>query len=274
MTLPIIIALLLYPGLALTLVLTLVYAFLMAGQAGLANFRLRPALLFGSGDGILNGLSIVLAAAGLVLLPWPLHPLMPGPGSWIWSWALLEAAFVLPLVPALLTGWPPLVRAVIRELQIGVVGRALLWTALAVGLVLGNNWSLAVIPAHLLAILAAAFAFPAAIGWGPFAAETSITPGGSDHGLDRATMELAATARSIRTTALIGGSLVALLPLAVLPPWVGLALLLLAFVLAGVILKQFGSAFPRMPLPYALRMCWLRALPLGLAAVIYLAVMI
>lgn len=263
-------ALLLYPGLLLTLGLALLHTTLTSGR-----LRLRLSVAgaaWRSAEGLLNATSMVLAGLSLTLLPWPLHPIAPETGVWVWAWAVLEAAFLLPLLSGLLIGAPLVARAASREAQMGVAGRALLWLALGVGLLLYDNWSPVALPAHVLAALAAILAFPAAIGWGPFAAETSITPGGTEHGLDSATTTLAYAARVVRTTALLAASLVALLPWEVLPAWVGLPLLLAVFAAVSVVLRRLTGKLPRLPLPDALRLCWWRALPLGVAAVIYLAV--
>ncbi|MCG8348787.1 MAG: hypothetical protein MI924_13535 [Chloroflexales bacterium] len=268
------ITLLIYPGLLLALVLSVLYTMLtkgwMAQQPGV-SVAPRDSQVLRNLDGALNIASMVFAGLGLMLLPWPLHQLAPGPSLWLWSWALFEIAFVIVLLPGLLSGWPPLVRAAMRELQIGVVGRALLWTALTVGLFLRTDWSLTSLPAHVLAILAAICAFPAAVGWGPFAAETSLVLGAANQGLDSATTALVHRARDTRTAILLGGSLVALLPLALMSYWIALWLIGLAFVLAGTTLNRLNGVFPRMTLPSALQFCWWRALPLSAAAILYLA---
>jgi hypothetical protein len=268
------ITLLIYPGLLLALVLSVLYTMLTKGwpaqQPGVSAAR-RGAQAVRNLDGALNIASMIFAGLGLMLLPWPLPPLAPDPSLWLWSWALFEVAFIIVLLPSLLSGWPPLVRAAMRELQIGVVGRALLWASLTVGLFLRTDWGLASLPAHMLAILAAIFAFPAAVGWGPFAAETSLVLGAVNQGLDSATTALAHRARDARTAILLGGCLVALLPLVLLPEWLALWLIGLAFVLAGTTLNRLNGLFPRMTLPSALQFCWWRALPLSAAAILYLA---
>lgn len=263
-------ALLLYPGLVLALGLSVLYTVLITGRRPL--LPPSPVAWLRNADGVLNSAGIVLAGLGVALVPWPYHPLAPGDTAWFWAWGALEGAFLLPLLPALASGHPLLARAAIREAQIGVVGRALLWVALAAALLLRTEWSMEALPAHLLALLAALFAFPAAIGWGPFTSETSITPAGTDLGLDAPGRALAAFARAVRHAALLGVALVALLPLTLTQPWVGLVLIGAAFALVCVLLRQLAATWPRLPLPDALRLCWLRALPLSLAALVYLAV--
>jgi hypothetical protein len=265
-----VIALLLYPGLLLALGLSLLYTVVTVG---------RPAFHWGaigaagrSVEGSMYALSIILAGCGLALLPWPLHPLALDPGVWLWAWALFEGAFLLPLLPGLLVGTPTVVRAASREAQIGVAGRALLWLVLAIGLLFPFTGGLLTLPAYLLIIAAATFALPAAVGWGPFAAETTITPGGTAHGLDRQTAVLAATARSIRTAVLLAASLVALLPRTLVPPWVGLLLLAVVFILVSLLFRRLTGRLPRQTLPDALRLCWWRVLPPVLVAGVYLGI--
>jgi hypothetical protein len=127
--------------------------------------------------------------------------------------------------------------------------------------------------AHILALLVAVFALPVAVEWGPFAPETSITPEGAEQGLDEATLTLADAAAHVRAAALLATSLVALLPIGPLPPLAGLPLLLLAFAgISFLLASQIGN-YPRLTLPGALHKCLWRALPIGAAAVLYLALM-
>ncbi len=265
-----IIALLIYPGLLSALGLSLLYTVVTVGRPALHWRAIGAAGR--SVEGGMYALSIVLAGCGLALLPWPLHPLAPEAGVWLWAWALFEGAFLLPLLPGLLVGTPTVVRAAGREAQIGVAGRALLWLVLAIGLLFPFEGRLLTLPAYLLIIAAATFAFPAAVGWGPFAAETTITPGGTAHGLDRHTAILAATASTIRTAALLAASLVALLPRTLVPPWAELFLLAVVFVLVSLLFRRLTGLLPRQALPDALRICWWRVLPPALTAGVYLAI--
>jgi hypothetical protein len=274
------VALLLYPGLLTLLALGALYAASSAGRAALHDLRslLRPPL--GSSEGLLQIVSVLLAAGGLALLPWPWHPAAASltPVAWLWAWGLLEAAFLLPLLAAMRAGDPLVVRAALTSAQVGALGRALLWLALASSLMLHANWQpLALnnqspLLVHLLALGAAVLAFPAAVGWGPFAGADSITPGGITYGLDRRGAALARAAEHLRTAALLLAALVALLPWPLLPPPVSLGALLVSFASICLLLRQLAGRIPRLTLPAALAFCWWRALPLGVAAAGYLTV--
>lgn len=278
-------ALLIYPGLLLLLALALFATLLGQSEPGdiaawrtrllpFARAMLRPA--WWNLERLLAGTSIGLATLGLVLLPWPWNPAAPTPGLWFWAWLALEAAFLLPLLPALLASAPPIVRIAIRTAQLGLFGRALLWAGLAVGLLIHSDWQViganghSPLLAHLLAALAAVLAFPAAIGWGPFAAAGDIAPGDTEEGLDQTSATFARAAATIRRAALLAASLVAILPIAPAPPLFGLFQLLAGFGAATLLLKQFDQRMPRLSLPGALRICSWRVLPFGLAAMLYL----
>lgn len=265
------IALFVYPGLMLALGLGVFYTVLTTKQPRFSHIRIG--VVWRSAEGLLSTLSVLLASAGLVLLPWPFHPDPPAAEAWLWVWALFEGAFLLPLLPGMLAGAPPVVRAASREVQIGVMGRMALWLALAVGLLVWGDWRMVVLPVHVLAILAAVFAFPVAVGWGPFAPEMHITPGGAEHGFDSDTARLVRVARTVRVAALLAATLLVLVPAEpLLQPWAGLAVVSALFIITGVVLRRLAALLPRLPLPDALRVCWWRALPLAMAAVVYLAV--
>ena len=51
-----------------------------------------------------------------------------------------------------------------------------------------------------------------------------------------------------------------------------LAIVALLFAALALSLRQLAGVLPRLTLPAALRWCWLRALPLALVGLIYLAV--
>jgi hypothetical protein len=229
---------------------------------------------------VLSFVSIVLAGVGLVLLPWPLHPFGASPLLWLWSWGAFEAAFLLPLLPALRADNPLVARAALRAAQIGTLGRALLWLALATSLMLLGDWALwdaqtgSPLLVHALALLAASFAFPCATGWGSYAPEPSLTPAGTEQGLDPTTTNLVYAASDIRSGALLAASLLALLPVVLLPTGLGLLMVLLLFGATCILLQRLTERTPRMTLHAALRNCLWRALPLGAAAAIYLGVIV
>jgi hypothetical protein len=222
-------------------------------------------------EGLASIASMGCACLGLVVLPWPLHPAPSLVVLWFWAWAAFEGAFLLPLLPALLAGWPPLVRAASREAQIGIAGRMVLWLALAVGLLLPTGAG-----SLSLALIAAFFVLPAALTWGPFAAETSISPGGTTDGLNSAATALDTLARMVRCAALLAASLLALLPIALLPAtplfsMAGVVGVLLAFELVCRLLQRSAGRVVRHTLPAALDICWWRGLPAALAALLYLS---
>lgn len=279
MILQTLVAIIVYPGIVLVLALGLLHAELSQNglRAGLLFRSITNASAWKSGEGLMSGLSIILAGVGLACLPWPLFSAASAyPGHMLLAWGGLEGAFLVALLPGLLAGSPPVVRAAIREAQIGIAGRALLWIAVGVGLALHTEWSLygqgrlSPLLAHLLALLAAGFAFPAAIGWGPFAAEQSITPGGVHQGLDTSTVRLAQAAHICRVGALLAASLLAVLPVGAINPWLGMVLLIAAYIGCTMLFKRMEGTQPRYTLAEALQACWWRALPLAGAAVICL----
>ena len=60
------------------------------------------------------------------------------------------------------------------------------------------------------------------------------------------------------------------LPSALLRPWIALLLGAGVFVLVALLLNRLAGLLPRLTLPAALRWCWWRALPLGVAGLVYL----
>jgi hypothetical protein len=259
------IAALIYPGLLTALVAGALFGLLAERQRGLP-----PLGAARTREGFAALASALLAGLALAAMPWPLHPAGLG-AAWLWAWAGFELAFLLPLLPPLAAGAPAVARAAIREAQLGALARAMLWAALAAALPIHGDWRPATVPAHLLALGAALLALPAAIGWGPFGSEESITPGGTQAGLPAATRALDSWARDVRAGALIAAALVALLPTSVGPPWLGLAMICAGFVAASVALRQLTGRLPRLTLPTALRFCTVWALPLAALATVALA---
>ncbi len=279
-------SLLLFPGLALALVLGVLLGWLLERR-----WPGRGVLRLGSLRGLPGQvalLSIGLAGAGLALLPWPFHPAAgwAAIGSPALVWALFEAAALLPLLPGYLSPQPLAARAAVREAQIGVAGRCVFWLAAGAAL-WGQAWSLPRAPGFVLVALGGLLALPAAIGAGPFGAERSLAPAGAEEGLDEDTKALVRLARSVRGAALIAALGVALLPAtwgqslppalagratSQIQPAIGLAIVALLFAALALSLRQLAGVLPRLTLPAALRWCWLRALPLALVGLIYLAV--
>jgi hypothetical protein len=256
---------LLYPGLLTALLAGAVFG----GLVGVGGRPVAGGLR--SREGLAAVASVLFAAVGLAALPWPLHAAPPGT-AWLWAWAGFELAFLLPLVPPLAAGAPAVARAAIREAQLGVLARAVLWAALAAALALHADWRPATLPAHLLALAAAVLILPAAIGWGPFDAEVSVTPEGTQHGLPDATRSLDSWGRAVRSGSLIVAACVVLLPTASGPPWLGLAMAGAGLLSACLALRQLRGRLPRLTLPAALRVCTLWALPVAVLASVALVV--
>ncbi len=275
----VVLALLLYPGLALAIVLALIFGWLVTGRVALALPRAAPA--FASADGMAGLISILLAALALALLPWPFHPVAGWPwvGHPLALWVALEGAFLAPLLPGLRAPSPLGARATIREAQIGLAGRFVLWMALGTALWFGAGWAYAALPGRALAALAGVMALPAAVGVGPFAAERSLNAAGAEEGLDEATTGLLRFARMLRGATVLAVLVVVMLPPAqpwttqpLLQPWVALLLIAALFILVALLLRYIAAALPRVTLPAALRWCWWRALPFALAGLVYLIV--
>jgi hypothetical protein len=263
-------AILLYPGLALALILALVFRWLAEGRAPRPRLRL-PAL---GADTIAGLASILLTALALALLPWPLHPIASG--SWIGSplalWVVVEGAFLAPLLPGLLAPTALAARAAAREAQIGAAGRFVIWLALGALLWSDAGWTLAELPGRALAALAGLLALPAAAGVGPFGAERSLSAAGAEGGLDEAAADLLRFARTLRGAALLAALIVAALAPPGLRPPIALALGIALFLVCTLLLRRATLALPRLTLPGALRWCWWRALPLAVGGMIYLMI--
>jgi hypothetical protein len=261
-------ALLLYPGLALALALALVFGWLTEGRVSLGWLRAA----WGSFDGLMSLASILLAALALALLPWPLHPaagwlLVGGP---IGLWAAFESAFLLALLPGLLSPAPLGQRAASREAQLSAAGRCVVWLALGVALWGDAGWAARALPGRALLALAGLLALPAAVGVGPFGAERSLHPAGAETGLDEPTAALVRLARTTRGAALLAALIVVSLPAPPIQPWAALLLIAGLFVVIGLLLRRLSGGLPRLTLPAALRWCWWRALPLAVVGLVYL----
>lgn len=261
------IALLVYPGLLLALVLTAAFQGLTTGRLGLPLRAGQVLAGAATREGLLALASVLLAGTALALLPWPWSPIA-GSTGWLWAWLALELAFILTLVAGLLSGDPRAARAAMRELQIGVAARGLLWPALVAGLSLGaavGGWAVA---GRLLLGFLGVLALPPALGWGPFAAETSITPAGAEEGFGPAATALAHLARATRGAVLLAVLLLAALPIALAAPWLGPLMLAAGFVVATLLLQRVADRWPRLTLRDALHYCWLRLLPVSVAVLV------
>lgn len=263
-------ALILYPGLALTVGLALLLRLIAEGRPGALAL---PAAPWRSADSMMAVLSLALAALGLALIPWPLHPAAGSPlvGSPLLIWAAFEGAFLAPLLPALLAPSPLAVRAASREAQLGVAGRCVVWMAIGVALWAGASWEPAALPGRALAALGGLLAVPAAGGLGPFGAERSLSPAAAEEGLDGATAALVRFARGARAAALLAALIVASLPLHLIAPPIALTIALAVFILAALLAGR-ARGLPRFTLPGGLRWCLWRAMPLAVAGLVYVIV--
>lgn len=253
---PIIIAALLFPGL-LTAVALGVIVRVLRGRGAVLPQRLER-----NREALAALASCLLAGLGLALLPWPGHPVAAAT-AWIGAWLFFELAFVLPICPALFAGAPAVARAAVRDLQLGVAARGLLWAMLAAGLSDPLAWSPLTLPLRILILIAALAAFLPAIGWGPFSTERNSTPAGSAAGLPETTQTLLDTAQDVRSAALLAAVLVATLPVQVGAPWLGIVQVLAGLAVVVLLLRRFDGFFPRVTLRTALRFNWLVLAPLA-----------
>src|SRR6185295_16137905 len=194
-------AVLLYPGLALAIILGLVFRWLAEGRAPRLRLRLPPF----SAEWLAGLSSILLAALALALLPWPLHPAagQPWVGGPLALWIALESAFLAPLLTGLLAPSALAARAAAREAQIGTAGRFVIWLSVGMALWGGASWAMEALPGRALLALAGLLSLPAAIGAGIFGAERSLSAAGAEEGLDEATSDLLRFARGVRGAVLL-----------------------------------------------------------------------
>lgn len=262
---PFVIAVLIYPGLLTAVLAGALFGLIVRGRP------LLPVLgAAHSREGLAALASVGSAGLGLAALPWPLHPAGPS-AAWLWAWAGFELAFLLPLLPALAAGRPAVVRAAIREAQLGLLARALLWAGLAPALLAHGDWRIATGPLHLLALAVTLAALPAAIGWGPFGPVEGVSPGGVQAGLPDVQARLDSWARDVRSGALIAAALAATLPVASGPAWLGALVLASGLAACLLALRRADGRFPRPTLPAALRGLTLWVLPLAALASLALA---
>jgi hypothetical protein len=257
------VAFLVYPGGLLAIGLCMSYRLLSNRLLPFQDIlRFSPGLI-----GSLVWASLVLVAGGLACLPWPWHP-WPIPFGWLGAWVLLEFAAWLPFLPALLAGAPHLVRAAVREAQISMLGRTILWGAVATGLAIADavsGWSGI---GHGLILLSTLLSLPAAINWGPFGPEPSLGPQGITTGLaTRLAWELT-FARDTVAAALIAAGWLGSLPLALLPPWLGLLAIVGGSAGTALVLRWLQGRVPRLSVPSALRTTLLGAGSLAILALI------
>ncbi|WP_298820564.1 hypothetical protein [Chloroflexus sp.] len=196
--------------------------------------------------------TLALIAGGLTGLPWPWHP-SPFAFGWAGAWVLLELAAWLLFWPMLTAGTPHLVRAAVREAQIGMLGRAMLWGVAAIGFSGAdalNVWSLG---GHLLLLLAGLVILPAAINWGPFGPEPSLSPRGILEGLPARSATTLTFARDTLAAALISVVWLAGLPTTLLPPFIALLIIFGGSAITITSLSWLHGRLPRLSVPAAIR---------------------
>lgn len=257
------IAALAYPGLLTTLVLTVavvMIAQLDAPGGGLSRGLL--ATLQGKGS-LLLLISAALALIAGAFLPWPLNPIHWDLGHFWLAIGLLEASALMALLPGLREASPAGVRAAIREAQVGGAGRIVLWSALAIVVWAGREWTWRTLATHLFALGAAGVALPSVLGWGYASPAYDISPGGVETGLNQASASMGRWARAIRSTVFLST-----IPLIMLPPSTMLPPVALIAVCVGIVLllagwgRVFNSTNVRRPILDVLRIGGRWAIPL------------
>jgi hypothetical protein len=267
----------------MNIVMTLILAVLLATGLGLAvvpamngaGLVLRlPKRRFPPGiDSLASGVSIVLTVLTYAALPWPLHP--AGGSSWVGHpalvWALVEGAFLAAAFAGLLAPSPLAARAALREAQVNMAGRLVLWVVAGSLLWGGVGWSALEVLGRALLFLVGVVAVAAAAGLGPFAPDASLAPSGAEEGLDAGERWLAQMARQMRAGLALALFVVGILPGSdVVQPWIAAMIALALFAVLLVGLRQARRTLPLAPLHTTVRWCLLRALPAALIVNVYL----
>ena len=273
-------AALVYPGMLTALLVGLVAGRLLEGPAsggrairGLIDAIVGHASLAYAG-------AVVLALLALTRLPWP-NP------SWLcrgvacsvstdpaepWLlWALVEGSVIAATLPGLAFSMPAMSRVAVRDAQLGVGGRLVMWIGVAVALrvrgtpELASGYPLSITLA--VAALGVLLAIPAAAGWPPFGYEPfgNASRDGSLPDEDAALVRWARRLLSVFWLALFA---MVFIPLPPLPWWAELPMRL--GIIAGLasIGRGLRGRFVNRTLPSALRWCWWIALPCVVVAVV------
>jgi len=260
-------ALLVYPGLIPTLLLTLLFNFLVSQRRLVLPPDFAKAIL--NTDGLGAIVSIILAVSSLVFMPWPFNSAHSNVAGPLLMWAALEAAFLIPSLIAQTSSSPMVVRGAARSLQIGMAGRIVIWCAFGVLYWANQTWSWSAAPAIVLAWVSGLLALPAAIGVGMFRNDTALT-GVITTGINISTVALMQIAADVRATALIVMITASLIPVEIGSDIVRLVGIMVSTVLSMVIIRIMIRNQPFVTLAAALRWCWWRALPPSLVALVYL----
>ena len=267
----------------MNIAVTLILAVLLAAGLGIAvtpaingaGLALRPPKRrFPPGiDSLASGVSVALTVLAFAALPWPLHP--ADASLWVGHpalvWALVEGAFLASAFASLLALSPLAARAALREAQVNMAGRLVLWVVVG-SLLWGDvGWNALEVLGRAFLFLVGVVAVAAAAGLGPFAPDASLAPSGAEEGLDADERWLAQMARQMRAGLVLALFVVGILPGSdVVQPWIAamIALALFAVLLAG--LRQARRTLPLAPLHTTVRWCLLRALPAALIVNVYL----
>jgi len=267
----------------MNIAVTLILAVLLAAGLGIAvtpaingaGLALRPPKRrFPPGiDSLASGVSVALTVLAYAALPWPLHP--ADASLWVGHpalvWALVEGAFLASAFASLLALSPLAARAALREAQVNMAGRLVLWVVVG-SLLWGDvGWNALEVLGRAFLFLVGVVAVAAAAGLGPFAPDASLAPSGAEEGLDADERWLAQMARQMRAGLVLALFVVGILPGSdVVQPWIAamIALALFAVLLAG--LRQARRTLPLAPLHTTVRWCLLRALPAALIVNVYL----
>jgi len=215
-----------------------------------------------------HAVSIVLGLVALGLLPWPATPAGPLPNFDRWRlWAFTEACFLAALLPGLTSSSPLMNRAAVREAQIGVSGRTVLWIALYSGLGATNTTVLGLIPT-LVGTFVALCALPAAAGWQPFGGESGLGLGDVDAYLHPGDRVVAGWARDLRSILLIALVATVFVSAPQLVWWQQLGIKLWLALAVALVGRSLRGASIHRPIGDALQFCWRWILPSALLAVV------
>ena len=268
-------AALIYPGALTALLLGLVVGRLLGVSTG--GGRAFRGLLgaWSGGASLAYAAAVILALLALINLPWPNLPWQTRRTADPWLlWALVETSVIAAALSGLASSTPTASRVAVREAQLGVAGRLVMWIGAGTVLSARNAQALPagdpLLAALVVAALGALLALPAAAGWPPFSYEpfgnTSVYAALGDE--DAALAQLANRLLSVFWLALLATVFV---PLPRFPWWVDLPMRL--GIVAGLasIARGLRGRFVNRPLGASLRWCWGIALPCLLVAVALLS---
>jgi hypothetical protein len=266
-TVDLIFALFVYPGLIPAVLLTLLFNFLVSQRRLVLPPDLIKAIL--STDGLGAIVSIILAISAMIYMPWPFNNAYSNVAGPLLMWAALEAAFLVPSLIAQTSSSPMVVRGAARALQIGLAGRIVIWCAFGALYWANQTWSISVVPALVLAWVSGILALPAAIGVGMFRNDTALT-GVITTGLNLSTVALMQIAADVRSTVLIVMVTSSLIPLEIGNEIGRLVAIVISTIITMVVIRIMIRNQPFVTLAAALNWCWWRAFPPAVLAIAYL----